>query len=217
MKTNQIVAGFLAVVMLTAAPLMTIAGTNGPEKRSAKTVAKPVTYAVDPEQSTVVWNSKKVGGEHTGNIKLAKGEFVFDGKKLTAGNFTADMTTLSENKNSERVVNHLKSDDFFGVEKNPTATFKITKVEAISGAKAGEPNYNVTGDLMIKGTTKPITFPAVVKQAGDDVEATAKLTVNRLEYDIKYRAAIIGTAADRIIEDTFSLDLKLVGKKSKPM
>ncbi|GAB3934427.1 YceI family protein [Larkinella terrae] len=196
---------------------MTIAGTHGPDKRAAKTVAKPVTYAVDPEQSTIVWNSKKVGGEHTGNIKLAKGEFVFDGKKLTAGNFTADMTTLSENKNSERVVNHLKSDDFFGVEKNPTSTFKITKVEAISGAKTGEPNYNVTGDLMIKGTTKPITFPAVVKQSGDDVEATAKLTVNRLDYDIKYRAAIIGTAADRIIEDTFTLDLKMVGKKSKPM
>lgn len=217
MKTNQIVAGFLAVVLLTAAPLMTIAGTKGPDKRSAKTVAKPVTYAIDNEQSAIVWNAKKVGGEHTGNIKLAKGEFVFDGKKLTAGNFTADMTTLSENKNSERVVNHLKGDDFFGVEKNPNSTFKITKAEAISGAKTGEPNYNVTGDLMIKGTTKPITFPAVVKLSGDAVEATAKLIVNRLEYDIKYRAALIGTAADKIIEDTFTLDLKLIGKKSKPM
>lgn len=217
MKTNQIVAGLLAVILLTAAPLVTIAGTTGPDKRPAKTVAKPVTYAVDNEQSTIVWNSKKVGGEHTGNIKIAKGEFVFDGKKLTAGNFTADMTTLSEIKNSERVVNHLKGDDFFGVEKNPISTFKITKLDAISGAKAGEPNYTVTGDLMIKGTTKPITFPAVVKLAGDEVEATAKLTVNRLEYDIKYRAALIGTAADRIIEDTFSLDLKLIAKKSKPM
>ena len=49
------------------------------------------------------------------------------------------------------------------------------------------------------------------------LEATAKLVVNRLTYDIKYRAAIIGTAADKIIEDTFTLDLKLVGKKSKPM
>ncbi|GAB3891551.1 YceI family protein [Larkinella knui] len=217
MKTNPIVAGFLAVLLLTTTPLITIAGANGPGKRSEKTIAKTVTYAVDTEQSTVVWNAKKVGGEHTGNIKLSKGEFVFNGNKLTAGNFTADMTTLSENKNSERVVNHLKGDDFFSVEKNPTAAFKITKLDAISGAKTGEANYNVTGDLTIKGTTNPITFPAVVKVSGDAVEATAKLVVNRLAYDIKYRAAVIGTAADKIIEDTFSLDLKLVGKKSKPM
>ncbi|MFC5411982.1 YceI family protein [Larkinella bovis] len=217
MNTNRIFAGLLAFALLASTPLTSIAGTPGSDKRPAKVVAKTTTYAVDTEQSTMIWNSKKVGGEHTGNIKLSKGEFVFDGKKLTAGNFTADMTTITENKNSERVVNHLKGDDFFGVEKNPASTFKITKVDAISGAKDGQPNYNITGDLMIKGTTKPITFPAVVKVAGDAVEATAKLTVNRLDYDIKYRAAIIGTAADRIIEDTFSLDLKLVGKKSKPM
>ncbi|GAB3260433.1 YceI family protein [Larkinella harenae] len=217
MKTNPFVAGFLAVVLLASTPLALVAGANGPGKRSATVVAKPVTYAVDTEQSTLVWNAKKVGGEHTGTIKLSKGEFVFDGKKLTSGNFTADMTTISENKGSERVVTHLKNDDFFAVDKNPTASFKITKIAPISGASAGQPNYTVTGDLMIKGTTKPITFPATVKLDGDNVEAAAKLTVNRLDYDIKYRAAVIGTAADKIIEDTFSLDLKLVGKKSKPM
>ena len=217
MKTKQIFAGLLALGMLASTPMTIIAGTPGSDKRPGKVVAKTVTYAVDTEQSTVVWNAKKVGGEHTGNIKLSKGEIVFNGSKLTAGTFTADMTTLSENKNSERVVNHLKGDDFFSVEKNPTAAFKITKLDAISGAKAGEANYTVTGDLTIKGTTNPITFPAVVKTAGDAVEATAKLVVNRLAYDIKYRAAVIGTVADKVIEDTFTLDLKLVGKKSKPM
>lgn len=204
-------------MMLASTPLALVAGTNGPDKRAAKIVAKPVTYAVDTEQSVLIWNAKKVGGEHTGNIKLSKGEFVFDGKKLTSGNFTADMTTITENKGSERVVTHLKNDDFFAVDKNPTATFKITKLAPISGAAAGQPNYTITGDLTIKGTTKPITFPAAVKLDGENVEASAKLTVNRLDYDIKYRAAVIGTAADKIIEDTFSLDLKLVGKKSKPM
>lgn len=217
MQTNRIFAGLLAFVMLASTPLTIIAGTPGSDRAPKKVIAKTVTYTIDTEQSTLVWNAKKVGGEHTGNIKLSKGEFVFNGNKLTAGNFTADMTTLSENKGSERVVSHLKNDDFFAVDKNPTSTFKITKLAPIAGAAAGQPNYNVTGDLMIKGTTKPITFPATVKLDGDNVEATAKLTVNRLDYDIKYRAAVIGTAADKIIEDTFSLDLKLVGKKSKPM
>ncbi|MGA0560726.1 YceI family protein [Larkinella sp. VNQ87] len=217
MQTKQILASFMAVVLLSASPLITFAGTNGPEKSTRKVIAKTVTYVVDTEQSTLVWNAKKVGGEHTGNIKLSKGEFVFNGNKLTAGNFTADMTTITENKGSERVVGHLKNDDFFAVDKNPVSTFKITKLAPIAGAKDGQPNYTVTGDLMIKGTTKPISFPATVKLDGDNVEALAKLTVNRLEYDIKYRAAVIGTAADKIIEDTFTLDLKLIGRKSKPM
>jgi polyisoprenoid-binding protein YceI len=130
------------------------------------------------------------------------------------------MTTLRDvdkgeaNPFNERLVNHLRSEDFFGVEKHPTSTFKITSVKPISGAKAGEPNYTIGGDLTIKGTTKPQTFPAMVTLTGNVVQATAKLMVNRLDYDIKYRAAIIGTAADKIIDDTFALDLKMVANKA---
>lgn len=87
-------------------------------------------------------------------------------------------------------------------------------MKPIAGAKAGEPNYTIGGELTMKGTTKPQTFPATVNLTGDVVQATAKLSVNRLDYDIKYRAAIIGTAADKIIDDTFSLDLKIVATKT---
>jgi polyisoprenoid-binding protein YceI len=212
MLTKRIFASLLALALLSASPLAN-AGTPRVDKTPKKTVAKPATYTVDPAQSTLTWNAKKVGGEHTGTIKLSKGELVLDGNKLVGGTFVADMTTIADNDNSQRLVGHLKNDDFFGVEKNPTSTFKITKVTPIK-AKAGEPNYTVTGDLMIKGKTSPITFPATVKASGDGAEATAKIEVNRVTYDIKYRAAVIGTAADKIIEDNFTLDLKLVAKKS---
>ncbi|SFD48358.1 YceI family protein [Spirosoma endophyticum] len=184
------------------------------------TVAKATTYTVDPAQSTISWNAKKVTGEHNGVVKIAKGQLSMDGNKLTGGTFVADMTTMRDvdkgeaNPFNERLVNHLRSEDFFGVEKFPTSTFKITSVKPIDGTRAGEPNYTVSGELTIKNMTKPQTFPATVTLSGNVAQATAKLTINRIDYDIKYRAAIIGTAADKIIDDTFALDLKMVATKT---
>ncbi|GAA4416653.1 YceI family protein [Nibrella viscosa] len=219
MKTNQLVAGLMAAVLLTSTPLMAHYNLdNGSEKKAGKPAAKAVTYTVDTEQSVLTWNAKKVGGEHTGNVKLAKGQLTVDGNKLTGGNFVMDMTTIVDTDitnagMNKRLTDHLKSEDFFSVEKNPTSTFKITKATPIASAKAGEPNYNVTGDLSIKGTTKSITFPATVIVSANAVDASGKAEINRIDYDIKYRAAIIGTAADKIIDDTFTLDIKLVANK----
>ena len=215
MKIKQLAAALIAAVLLVGNPLMATSTPNGIEKKAKKAV----TYAVDVDQSTLTWNAKKVGGEHTGTVKLAKGELLIDGSKLTGGSFVADMTTIKDTDITNegmngRLTGHLKSDDFFSTEKNPTATFKITKVTPIAGAAAGAPNYTVTGDLTIKGTTKPVTFPATVKVSGNNAEATAKVEVNRIDYDIKYRAAIIGTAADKIIDDKFTFDIKLVAGKT---
>ncbi len=182
--------------------------------------AKAATYAVDASQSSIRWKSKKVGGEHIGIVKMANGQLNVDGNKITGGTFVADMKSMRDvdkgesNPFNERLVNHLKSDDFFSVEKHPTSTFKITSAKPIRSAKAGEPNFMIGGDLTIKGTTLPQTFPAVVTISGDAVQATANFMVNRLDYDIKYRAAIIGTAADKIIDDTFLLDLTIVANKT---
>ncbi len=183
-------------------------------------MVKATTYAVDASQSAIRWKSKKVGGEHIGIVKMASGQLYVDGSKLTGGTFMADMKSLRDvdkgesNPFNERLVNHLRSDDFFSVEKFPSSTFKITSATPIKGAKAGAPNYTIGGDLTIKGTTRPQTFPAVVNVSGDAVQATASFMVNRLDYDIKFRAAIIGTAADKIIDDTFLLDLKIVANKA---
>ncbi len=221
MQNNLLFSTALAAVFLSSSLLSATKVDEGPVKSAIRlSVAKATTYTVDPEQSTISWNAKKVTGEHNGIVKLAKGQLSFEGSKLTGGTFVADMTSLRDvdkgdtSPFNERLVNHLRSEDFFGVEKYPTSTFKITSVKPIAGAKTGEPNYTVSGELTIKNTTKPQTFPTTVNLVGNGVQATAKITVNRLDYDIKYRAAIIGTAADKIIDDTFALDLKIVATKT---
>ncbi|QNF33328.1 YceI family protein [Adhaeribacter swui] len=202
-----------------------LGGTSGfiapknPIKKDTK-VAAVTTLEVDPAASTLGWSAKKVGGQHNGTVKISKGSLQVNGKKLVGGSFVMDMTSITDlditnEEFNKKLTGHLKSDDFFSVEKNPTSTFKITKVAPISGAKAGDPNYTVTGDLTIKGITNPVTFPATVKTDGANAEATAKIEIDRIKYDIKFRSSMLGTAADKIIDDIFVMDVKLVAGKSK--
>ncbi|RDC64275.1 YceI family protein [Adhaeribacter pallidiroseus] len=218
MKKFKISVSALALALLFGGTTGFIAPKN-PVKKETKTAAV-TTLEVDPAASTVGWTAKKVGGQHNGTVKLAKGSLQVNGKKLVGGNFVMDMTSITDvditnEEFNKKLTGHLKSEDFFSVEKNPNSTFKITKVAPIANAKAGEPNYTVTGDLTIKGTTNPVTFPATVKTDGNSAEATAKIEVDRIKYDIKYRSSLLGTAADKIIDDTFVMDVKLVAGKSK--
>jgi polyisoprenoid-binding protein YceI len=213
MKTLRIFSSVLALAFFFQNATL-VAGGNPPRKAAAKAA----TLTVDPARSVLTWNAKKVGGEHKGTVKVAQGTLLVKSNKLAGGTFTIDMTTITDTDITNEGMNakltgHLKSEDFFSVEKNPTSTFKITKAAPIANAKAGEANYSVTGDLTIKGITHALTFPATVNLTANSAQANARIEVDRTKYDIKYRAAIIGTAADKIIDDVFTIDLKLVAGK----
>lgn len=159
---------------------------------------------VKTETSTITWKAYKVTGSHYGTINLKSGHLVFDGDKLSGGEFTVDMTTINTTDLSGdykgKLDGHLHSDDFFATANNPTATLVFTKVAA-----SGKNAYKVTGDLTIKGITKAITFEMSVYGS----KATASLKVDRTAYDIKYKSGIIGTAKDKLIYDEFDLVVDL--------
>ena len=171
---------------------------------------KADTYTVDLTKSTISWEGKKLVGGHNGSVDLTSGSLVFTGKKLTGGGFVANMTTIKDEGKSANLEKHLKADDFFGVDKFPSANFVVKKVEG-NGA-----NVNVTGDLTIKGVTNSITFPATLAWNADKtVTATAdKIAIDRTKYGIKFRSKSIFTdIGDKMIEDSFILSVKLVAKK----
>jgi len=175
-----------------------------------KSPVKPVAYTVDPAKSTITWIGKKVTGSHNGTIALQSGTLNVDGKKVTGGTFTIDMNSIKDADGSAKLEGHLKADDFFGTAKFPTSTFVITKV-AGSGAK-----LTVTGNLTIKGITKPVTFPATVAVNDDGtVSALAgKITVDRTKYDIRYGSkSFFDSIGDKAIDDNFEIGVKLVAKK----
>ncbi|RYF69906.1 MAG: YceI family protein, partial [Cytophagaceae bacterium] len=165
-------------------------------------------------KSTLSWNGKKVTGEHSGNIKVQDGAFVVDGSKVTGGQFTFDMnsitcTDLTDKGYNDKFIGHIKSEDFFNTAKFPTSTFKITKVTP----KGGE-LYDITGNMTIKGITNAVTFPATVKMAGNQITAAGKATLDRTKYDIRYGSkSFFENIGDKAIYDDFTVDMKLAATK----
>lgn len=160
---------------------------------------------VKTEQSKVTWKAYKVTGSHAGTIKLKEGFLVFDGKKLTGGEFVVDMTTLVTTDDlgemKPKLEGHLKSDDFFGVEAHPTSKLVFTKATSFN-----KNSYTVIGNLTIKGITKPITF--VVSVFGS--KATATLKVDRAKYNVKYNSgSFFKNLGDKTIYDEFDLVVDL--------
>lgn len=176
--------------------------------------AKEVVFKVDASKSSIAWVGKKIGGQHSGNIKLNGGQLTLDGTNIKKGAFTIDMNSMTctdlQGEWADKLVGHLKADDFFGVEKNPTSTFVITKV-----TPAGAGAATITGNLTIKGITQPVSFKATTKFEEGNFTATAKgVVVDRTKYDIRYGSkSFFASIGDKAIDDEFTLDITLVAKK----
>ena len=171
------------------------------------------SYNVDVAESKVEWVGKKVTGQHNGTVAIKTGELNIQKGMLKGGEFVMDMTTITstdlEGEYQGKLNGHLKSADFFGVDKYPTASFKITKV----AAKGSAGRYDVTGNLTIKETTKSITFDAQLVQNGDAVVAVADIVIDRSEYDVRYGSgSFFDNLGDKTIYDDFTLSINLVTK-----
>jgi len=167
----------------------------------------------DVEKSTVVWTATKViGGGHTGTIELSSANLEISGTKIKGGSFSVDMTTMNctdlDGDMKGNLEGHLKSEDFFAVEKFKTADFKITKV-----SKGSNGTFDITGDVTIKGKTVQISFPATVVKSGDMTTTTAKITLDRTKFDVKYGSnSFFDNLGDKAISNEFTLDVTLVTK-----
>jgi polyisoprenoid-binding protein YceI len=193
----------IAAVALMA--ISTTAAIAGGGKANGK-------YVVNAGQSNLIWKAEKVTGKHDGTVRISNGEITINGGKLVSGSFVIDMTSIAvvdikdANMNG-KLLGHLKSDDFFSVDKHKTSTFVVTAVTA--GSQAG--SYTVKGNLTIKGITKPIEFPAAIVVDGNTLRATATITVDRTQFDIRYGSkSFFEGIGDKAIYDNFTMELQMV-------
>jgi polyisoprenoid-binding protein YceI len=172
------------------------------------------TYQVDTEKSLLKWKGEKVTGFHVGTVKIKDGQLIKTGEKYS-GEFVIDMTTI-ENEDLQgewktKLMNHLRSDDFFSVDKYPTATFKVTKVALYKPREGENYTHKVTGDLTIKGISNEISFPAIIEATDDMLTAEAAFTIDRTEWNIQFRSgSYFENLGDKLIYDDIKFDLKLV-------
>lgn len=164
---------------------------------------------VNPEKSTVKWLGKKVGGKHFGEIQLKSGYLVLQGDKITEGLIVVDMnsiknTDLENEETNQKLVGHLKSDDFFGVEKYPTAQLVVTESTRFTNGKA-----RVSGEITIKGSTEPISFDVEMQEN----TYSAELSIDRSKFDVRYGSpSFFNNLGDKAINDIFTLEAQLVMK-----
>ncbi|HTB99425.1 MAG TPA: YceI family protein [Ferruginibacter sp.] len=172
-------------------------------------------YQVDLVQSSLKWIGKKVTGEHIGNVKISNGSLTVNNNSIM-GAFDIDLssitsTDVTDPASNAKLIGHLKSEDFFSVTKFPKASFVISTVKLKE-----KDQYDITGNLTIKGVTNPIAFLATIKIDANTVTATSKITIDRTKYDIKFRStSFFSDLGDKAIDNNFILDLKLIANKSK--
>ena len=158
-------------------------------------------YVFTPE-STVGFVGSKVTGSHNGGFKTFTGHFTVKDGKPVGNDHKVVIDMASTFSDAEKLTGHLKSPDFFDVEKYPQSTFDVTEI------KAGDNGtYTVAGNFTLHGVTKNISFPATVTQGSDAVTIKAEFDIKRKDFGIVYP----GKAED-LIRDEVVIKLDLTAK-----
>jgi polyisoprenoid-binding protein YceI len=201
------------LMMTAAAAAMTVSAATAGVKPEAA-----ASFKVDVKKSRLEWFAEKVTGKHNGTIDISSGEIKVSKGKIVSGNFEINMNSMTatdlEGEWKDKLNGHLKSEDFFSVEKFPKARFEITSVAPIKDAKEGQPNYNVKGNLTIKGITQEIVFRSLITMTKDGLTASGEAVIDRSKYDIRYGSkSFFGDLGDKMIYDEFTVKLNIVAEK----
>lgn len=221
---------FLAVLFTSFfAPFFALSASANPELTLSKSVhpkSSPVEVAqskivqINTHQSGLEWLGKKILGQHSGTLRLKSGQVKLEDGKPVSGKFEVDMQSIvvsdiKDPKDNQKLTGHLKSEDFFGASLFPVTIVELTKFEPIANAQAGQPNYNVTGNVSIKGISQPITFPATIDLSEGTATAKAVVTLDRTKFNVRYGSnKFFDNLGDKVISDNFDVTVNLVGEIS---
>ena len=153
----------------------------------------PSTYTIDPAHSSIEFSTKHM------MVTTVRGRFTEYGGEVEAASAGEPETargsfaikTASVDTGNEQRDGHLRSGDFFDVEKYPEITFRSTGIE-----KTGDNTYSVTGDLTIKDVTRPVTLAVEVEAAFNDpfgnerVGLSASTEINRTDWGLNWNQTL---------------------------
>ena len=192
----------------------------------------PSTIILDNKKSVLRWKGglKFVNNDHTGTLKIGQGRLLISqDKNFTRGKIQVNMMSMKntdmEPAKGERLVGHLRGDDFFHVDRFPTATLDVQTSKIIGKTSSGLYKMEIAGDLTIKGIKKPITFNAEIDLDSPIKKATGTIVFNRADFGIQYRSemhlgnpdsfwnqlrSVRDTTKDRVIRDEIEVEFEIV-------
>lgn len=153
-------------------------------------VAAPRSYTVDGAHSTANFRIRHLMSKVDGRFRDIAGTVTYDAEAPQSSAVEIVVQAASIDTGTQRRDDHLRSPDFFEVEKYPTLSFRSVAVEPVSPT-----SLRVTGDLTIKGVTKRVTVPVEILgtmpyRGGEKAGFEAAFTINRKDYDVTWNRAV---------------------------
>lgn len=171
-------------------------------------------HPVECGKSRLEWAGRNICKKHWGTIDISGGEMCVSNGVVTGGSVIIDMRSirdhdLTDPELNRMLIRHLMSDDFFDVERFPTAGFEILHCETEADATPGSCNYRMQGVLTIKGTAQEITVPAMVAPGEDgSIQAQACFSIDRTLWNIAYGSGkLFEKLGMHLVNDIISLEL----------
>ena len=222
MKTlrNAIVAAALAALLVLPFVGGPAAVNVGAQTAAAKVEYAPIPggdFKLDPAHSLIGFAVRHLEINWVeGRFKEFEGAIRYDDKDVTKSSVEFTAKVASIDTEVEARDKHLRTADFFEVEKYPTLSFKSTRVE-----RKGKDAFVLHGDLTLKGVTKPLAIPFTLKGAVKDTRGNTRIgidaetKINRRDFGINYGNAFAG-GLDVGNEVTIKLRLEALQPGPKP-
>lgn len=182
-------------------------------------VLKDGVYRLDPAASILEWTGRNFNNRHYGRIPFSVGEIVITDGELHGGKITLDMTGISnldlqDETYRQMLISHLKSDDFFAVDRYPAASITLSGWQPIAGATPGTPDHTVQGELTIKGITREVKFPiAIAPQEDGSLKAQAAFDIDRTAWNINYGSGkLFEKLGMHLVHDRIDIELFIVAR-----
>lgn len=166
------------------------------------------SYALDPAHGKITWSVDHMGfSTYVGQFTDVSATLDLDVRNPAASRLAATIDTTSAGTLNEQLDSHLKTADFFDAAKFPEAQFKATAIKLIDRDSA-----TITGDLTLRGVTRPVTIEADFNQAGInpvDKQYTlgfdGEATIKRSDFGINYGLPVLGDEVTLNLEAEFKL------------
>ena len=179
--------------------------------------AAPTVYDIDPAHSSATFKVKHLAiSTVSGGFGKVSGKVTWDQADPTKSGVEAVIDATSIDTQNGGRDEHLKSPDFFDVATHPTITFKSTKVEA-----AGDGRLKVTGDLTMRGVTKPVVLdvegpvtPIKDPRGNMKTGATATTKINRQDFGVSWSKTLDGGGL--VVSDDVWITIELEMAQAKP-
>ncbi|MDA7641665.1 YceI family protein [Candidatus Marinimicrobia bacterium] len=169
-----------------------------PKPSKHKKMGRDITLAqsikINKRSSILEWKGglKFVNNDHNGNLKIKGGSINLQKDNKITGNIVINMMSMTNidlpDSRKDYLIGHLRSEDFFHVDRYPIASLEISSSKILEKKSDGKYNMQISGDLTVKSTTKPIIFTALVDLDSDIKSATGTMEFNRTDFDVQYRS-----------------------------